>query len=88
MRPKCLKTRVLTKKYVLKEKFKNIATHYFPDLSAYMIYELICKDFDQGGTSRVLPSSCSRKEAILLLLHMYAGFGRKIKQKRGIRYNI
>jgi hypothetical protein len=42
---KCLKTRVLTKKYVFKEKFKNIAAYYFPDLSTYDL-RVDCKNFD------------------------------------------
>jgi hypothetical protein len=68
---KCLKTRVLTKKYVFKEKFKNIAAYYFSDLSNYMIYELIARILIKGEISRVLPSSLfSQRRHLVIASHV------------------
>jgi len=66
---------------VLKEKFKNIATHYSPDLSIYMIYELIARILVKGEISRVLPSSLfSPRSYLVIASRVYAGLGRNFKQ--------
>jgi hypothetical protein len=73
---------------VLKEKFKNIAALYFPELSASMIYEKIARILINGKISASCYPRCSRKEVKLISLHVYTGFGRKFKQKRGMKYSI
>ena len=81
---KCLKTRVLTKKYVFKEKFKNIATYYFSDLSTYMIYELIARVLTKGENLKGLATLVVLAEkASGYCFTCMPDFGRKFKQKRG-----
>jgi hypothetical protein len=66
---------------VLKEKFKNIAAHYFPELSTSMIYEKIARILINGKISASCHPRCYHKEVKLISLHVHAGFGRKFKQK-------
>jgi hypothetical protein len=69
---------------VLKEKFKNVAAHYFSGLSAYVTIRVDCKQFNRGETFMVLPSSLSQRSYLVIASRVCVGFGRKNRTRKGI----